>query len=149
MRDGSIPALPSRALKGEHMSYYATIDGAFEISREFDLDILLEKIQSSHYSESIEIISEDAAGYTLVFNCYANYREDEIAAFLKLIEPNTISGEIEYIGEDNAFWRHYFDPSKKRWVEQSGHISYEKRCVFMDSLLEHCKNDHKTGDDAR
>ena len=146
MRDGSIPALPSRALKGVHMSYYATIDGAFEISREFDLDILLEKIQSSHYSESIEIISEDAAGYTL---CYANYREDEIAAFLKLIEPNTISGEIEYIGEDNAFWRHYFDPSKKRWVEQSGHISYEKRCVFMDSLLEHCKNDHKTGDDAR
>lgn len=130
------------------MSYYATIDGAFEISHGMDLDKLLDMIHDSSYSDAIEIISEDGKGFTLTFGCYGDYKEDEIIAFLKEIEPHTISGEIDYYAEGNEFWRHYFIPGKG-WVEQYGFIKYETRYRTIDSMLEKIKAAADKGDASR
>ena len=130
------------------MSYYATIDGAFEISHGMDLDKLLDMIDDSSYSNAIEIISEDADGFTLVFDCYGDYKEDEIIAFLKEIEPHTISGEIDYYAEGNEFWRHYFIPGKG-WVEQYGFIKYEARYRTIESMSEKIKAAAGKGDAYR
>ena len=62
---------------------------------------------------------------TLVFDIGANqrYYDDEIREFLLAIESYVISGELNYEGEDQTFWRFYF--RNGHWYEDTGTITYE------------------------
>ena len=117
------------------MSYYATINGVIEVSSDADPIMLLDLIKDPTYSEAIEVIEEADNHFTLVFGCYGDYKEDEICSFLKEIESYTLSGEIDYYGEDNRFWRHYFDRSKHCWIEQNGFVQYLPRGRTLDFII--------------
>lgn len=55
------------------------------------------------------------------------YPEEDVLAFLTIIEPYTISGEITYLNDaDEYYFRHIFDEKKKAWIEQEGWVEYEK-----------------------
>lgn len=76
-----------------------------------------------------ECIMEDPQDHTFSFGFHGarSYPEEAILAFLTIIEPYTISGEITYTSEaDETYFRHFYDKKKKAWVEQEGWIEYEK-----------------------
>lgn len=117
------------------MSYYASIDGVIELRAGVDPEALAERIKDfAEYVES-EVASSDRS-VKLYIGGYEKYREDSIYAFLEEVSTKTISGEINYTGEDFEHWRHCFDQSRHQWREQHGHIEYEKEGRSISELIE-------------
>ena len=105
MRDGSFPhllSLPSRALKGDHMSYNVKMDGVLVIDACIDMDILADTINKTIYGDAVEAIEETDDQITLAVGSYGEYKEEVVCSLLKEIEPFTLSGEIDCFGEDNS-----------------------------------------------
>ncbi len=67
-----------------------------------------------------DFTEHDACVVTLSGN--SRYYEDEVKDFLAELEPYLNSGEINYSGEDNAFWR--FEFRNGEWYYDLGHIEY-------------------------
>ncbi len=132
MRDGSIPALPSRVLKGaKNMEDIYFIQGSIEMRDNEEAEPwMIENWFCNFLSECCpECIMEDPQDHTFSFGFHGtgSYPEEDILAFLSIIEPYTISGEITYTSEaDETYFRHFYDKKKKAWVEQEGWIEYEK-----------------------
>ena len=117
------------------MSYYASIDGVIELRAGVDPEALAERIKDfAEYVES-EVASSDSS-VKLYIGGYEKYCEDSIYAFLDEVSTKTISGEINYTGEDFEHWRHYFDPMRHQWREQHGHIEYEKEGRSIAELIQ-------------
>lgn len=137
------------------MSYYATIDGMIELKREVDPNTIIERLNGFAAECGPEMMSSDDDSFTVYFGGYQNYCEDDILAFLADTAPHTVSGEVTYCGEENSFWRHYFDTNTGEWIEQNGFVGYEKEGKSISSLLARNKaflDEKQTadkGDDAR
>jgi len=117
------------------MSYYASIDGVIELRAGVDPEVLAERIKDFAEFVESEVASSDRS-VTLYLGGYEKYCEDSIYAFLEEVSTKTISGEINYTGEDFEHWRHYFDQSRHQWREQHGHIEYEKEGRSISELIE-------------
>ncbi len=123
------------------MSFYATFDGMITVLHSVDKDTIIQKIQDAFDTHEVIINGETENSYDLWFGEYASYQEDAIYAFLAEIEPNTISGEIVYTGEDASNWRHVFDGTSHEWIEQEGYIAYKEegttikqRMTYLEEL---------------
>ncbi len=138
MRDGSFPhllSLPSRALKGDHMSYNVKMDGVLVIDACIDMDILADTVNKTIYGDAVEAIEETDDQITLAVGSYGEYKEEVVCSLLKEIEPFTLSGEIDCFGEDNSIWRHYYDRSKHNWIKQTGSIKYDTGGTIIDFII--------------
>lgn len=99
------------------MGYYAYYGGNVTFKEKLSEELIKagqDEFETFHYDEvrnEVEICGHD------------KYYEDSVYNFLQLIEPYTKSGEIEYQGEDNSFWRFKF--IRNKWDEESGHVYYE------------------------
>nr|WP_316612788.1 hypothetical protein [uncultured Ruminococcus sp.] len=85
------------------MSYYATADGNIKLKN---------RLSEKRLEELIDILIE-------VFEDY-DTEDDYQKVFFggHIIEE----GEVDYIGEDSALWRHIFIDGE--WKEQSGKVVY-------------------------
>lgn len=119
------------------MGYYATIDGEITLKKPVGIEAILDRISDFIYENEPEVSNETDDNVTFRFGGYQRYHDDEIFDFLAETETITVAGEITYFGEDNSLWRHYFDPSKKRWFEQNGHVEYESEGKTITSIQEH------------
>lgn len=64
--------------------------------------------------------ADNACVVTLSGN--SRYYEESVKDFLAELEPYLESGEINYSGEDDTFWR--FEFRKDKWYKDIGHIEY-------------------------
>jgi len=102
------------------MSYEARGSGAITMNRpvaEIPEDVI---VQGRMAFTEVEHSPDNGLWLT---HEYGRYHEDEIIGFLEKMAPYTVSGKIEFIGEDDAIWRFVWDRGK--WQEQSGRIVYE------------------------
>ena len=65
----------------------------------------------------------DIDGCFISFGGDGKYYEDSVYEYLEKLNPYTLSGEIEFRGEDNSLWRFVFKDDE--WVEESGSVIYE------------------------
>ena len=126
------------------MGFYATFDAMITVSHSVDKDAIIQKIQDAFETHEVVVSGGTENSYDLWFGEYSNYRDDAIYAFLAEIEPYTISGEIEYTGDDNSNWRHVFDSASHEWIEQDGYVAYKeegstiKQCMtYLEELTKH------------
>ena len=117
------------------MGYSATFDGMIILSTKLDPLELQEKAQEV-FLNNVAVTDLCDHDYTLWLGGYERYLDDEVFAFLQHIRPYTISGEIEYCGDDNSLWRHVFDPERKQWLEQDGEVVYESDGQTIPDLME-------------
>ena len=127
----------SRPLSMERitMSYYATFDATITLSRDLDMDAIMEEAKRAFCvpEAGIGIVTDKT--YDLWFGEYTDYTDDAAWAFLAEIAPYTVDGEIDYAGDDNTYWRHRFDQEKGEWVEEEGYIAYEDGGKSIQELL--------------
>lgn len=86
---------------------------------------------------------------------YDKYHEEDVYELLDGIAKDTESGEIEYSGEDNSYWRFIFKDGK--WIEESGWIYYESELPKINTaqgdkeeflgriidVMQDCLDEHK------
>ena len=106
------------------MSYYAT--GSGYIKFYFAMD-------SEEYDEIAEMLSEEydldgrrwePDNRTITFYTTDTYRADFVTDLLNdIARKMTITeGQVEYIGDDSAIWRHVF--RNGHWTVENGHVEY-------------------------
>ena len=95
------------------MSYYAYGNGTIQLSQDLPDDLLnvLDAYGAKIYDDN-----------ELSICCDGNYHENEIIELLEKIKPYASSGEVNFNGESDDFWR--FILKDGEWLEQNGHISY-------------------------
>ena len=117
------------------MGYSATFDGMIILSTKLD-PLELQKKAQEVFLNNVAVTDLCEQDYTLWLGGYERYHDDEVFAFLRQINPFTISGEIEYCGDDNSLWRHVYDSKRKQWMEQDGEIVYESDGQTIPDLME-------------
>ena len=99
------------------MGYYASSSGTIKVKEEPAEDtmkIIKNAFENVDYYEKEKEV--DVCGYE-------KYYEESVYDALEAIKPITISGDIEFKGDDDYFWRFYFKDGN--WIEESGKIYYE------------------------
>ena len=124
------------SMERRRMSYYATFDATITLSRDLDMDAILEEAKRAFCVPEAGIDNVTDKTYDLWFGEYTDYTDDAAWAFLAEITPHTVSGEIVYQGEDNTWWRHRFDKAKGEWLEEEGYIAYEDSGKSVRELLD-------------
>ena len=117
------------------MSYYATFDASITLSRDLDMDAIMEEVKRAFCVPEAGIDNVTDKSYDLWFGEYTDYTDDAVWAFLAEIAPYTVDGEIDYAGDDNTYWRHRFDKEKGEWLEEEGYIAYEDGGKSVQELL--------------
>ncbi len=117
------------------MSYYATFDATITLSRDLDMDAVVEEAKRAFCVPEAGIDNVTGKTFDLWFGEYTDYTDDAAWTFLAKITPHTVSGEIVYQGEDNTWWRHRFDKEKGEWLEEEGYIEYEEGGKSIRELL--------------
>lgn len=108
------------------MSYMASSSGY--------IDILTTEENFSEISIDVKIILEEAFTRVSVSKSrplsidvddWSNYHEDDVKFALTEINEkyHITSGEIEFSGEDNSFWRFIYKNGD--WYEENGWVTYE------------------------
>ncbi len=104
------------------MSYYATADGNIRLKnrlpeKQFEelLDVLLEVFEEYDTEDDYQKV---------FFGGHIKYDDDIVLETLSNIINNfeIEEGEVDYVGEDSALWRHIFIDGE--WKEQSGKVVY-------------------------
>ena len=114
------------------MGYYTTAKGYVQLKQRDNGAKVLEELRSCY-----EINDYD---FTYIcFGFYSNYYEDEVEAVLNAILPYISDGEVEYVGEDDCYWR--FILKNGKWKYQSGHIVYDDEDDECDEDDEYDEDD--------
>ena len=104
------------------MSYYATADGNIKLKN---------RLSEKRLEELIDILIEVFEDYDteddyqkVFFGGHIKYDDDIVLETLSNVIDNfeIEEGEVDYIGEDSALWRHIFIDGE--WKEQSGKVVY-------------------------
>ena len=98
------------------MSYYANYSGNIKFSNIVPKELIKEA------DEIFENFYYDENDGSADFGGNDRYSEDDMYRYFEKITPYTLSGEIEYVGEDNSIWRFIFKDGE--WREESGRIEY-------------------------
>ena len=98
------------------MGDYATAQGSVKLKERKDYAKVADELRPYY-----EINDYDFTN--ICFGNYGKYYEDEVEAILNAILPHISEGEVEYVGDDNTYWR--FILKNGEWVEQNGHIVYD------------------------
>lgn len=69
---------------------------------------------------------EDENNLTFCIDTNDKYHEDDVIDFLHEISGLISKGVVEYVGEDDCFWRFVFDPDTVNWKEEDGYVTYGK-----------------------
>lgn len=112
------------------MSYYANAYGRCILISEFTDDI--RKIVEKSFDDFSVYDNE------INFEAYRNYHEEEVYAFCDAIKPFVKNCVIEFHGEDETYWRFIYDPDRKTFSEENGHIVYEperERTKLIDQII--------------
>ena len=125
------------------MGYYAKADGEIRISKLFlskEGKVVTNYLNDYHMNKQIEEVTCDG-NYYLEIDFYDRYHEEEWDHILDIVTPFTISGSIDFRGEDDEHWREVFDPEAKKWQRESGEILYdselkEKERNVTNSLIQ-------------
>ena len=99
------------------MGYYASGSGTIKVKEEpaeNTIKIINNAFENVDYYEKEKEIN--ICGYE-------KYYEESVYDAIEAIRPITISGNIEFKGEDDCIWRFYFKDGN--WIEESGEIYYE------------------------
>lgn len=101
------------------MGYYA--NGAGTITLNTNKDSVVNEI--AEVLDVAEVLKGTADG-TFDISVYDDdkYYDYDVKEMLSAITPYTIDGDIRYAGEDETFWRFYFDKAKKKWECEPGYI---------------------------
>ncbi len=109
------------------MGYCASYSGCIELKDDKYSDIvadLSEKILN------VGEIDNRINDYIEIFGgSDSRYHDDDWKLFYKEITPYIVSCEVEFIGEDEIYWKHSFENGE--WKEYSGKIVYENPFVFV------------------
>ena len=104
------------------MSYYATADGNIRLKNRLSeeqfeelLDVLLEVFEEYDTEDDYQQV---------FFGGHIKYDDDIVLETLSNIINNfeIEEGEVDYVGEDSALWRHIFIDGE--WKEQNGKVVY-------------------------
>ena len=125
MRDGSIPALPSRTLKGVQMNNPVITSGSITLKSDLKLGNVINLLFPDGHRNHVRIDSRHNGEYTVSFQGLRDYNEQAIFPFLLSIKRLTLGGEINYIDKDFNVWRHFYDPTKKMWLHQEATLKYD------------------------
>ena len=109
------------------MSYYATYEGTIVFNERFQYPKDLTKIEEAFKKGFDEIfnIEENENGEMFSFLAGGeNYKENSLCDCYEILSPYVKSAEIEFVGEDNALWKHSFENGK--WNEYNGSVVYSK-----------------------
>ena len=117
------------------MSYMVKTNGMITLKGDYHLDRLITMLFPHNHRNRILIDCIHKDEYTLSFNGVRIYDDSVICPLLLSIEPFTVDGEIEYMDKDGNIWHHYYDPKKKKWFEQVGHIEYNEGSVHISEAL--------------
>ena len=104
------------------MSYYATADGNIKLKN---------RLSEKRLEELIDILIEVFEDYDtgddyqqVFFGGHIKYDDDIVLELLSNVTDDyeIEEGEVDYIGEDSALWRHIFVDGE--WKEQNGKVVY-------------------------
>lgn len=105
------------------MGYSVTINGNFDIKRQFVTDdtvnSIMERILASDCFDEVT----DEGPFLGVRAYDLNYHEDELFELYAYLEPYLLGAYITFEGEDGCLWCHTF--SEGKWQEGCGVIRYE------------------------
>ena len=91
------------------MSNYATFDADITLSSVLDVEATAEKAKQAFCVSDVSVSQVTDDTFELWFGENADYRDDDIHAFLQEIQPHTVSGYVTYRGESGDHWRNIFD----------------------------------------
>ena len=106
------------------MSYYATADGSIRFKNRISeeqfedlLDVLLEVFEEYDTKDNYQQV---------FFGGHIKYDDDIVLELLSNVTDDyeIEEGEVDYIGEDSALWRHIFVDGDGEWKEQNGKVVY-------------------------
>ena len=114
------------------MGYYANGSGNIEFINPLNNDKQkrIAEIREYNYFDFIFYGSRKRNNATIGIDISfdGNYHGDSIEKGLNEIMKiaDIKDGCMEFHGEDGDHWRFLYDPSERRWREQTGHIVYEE-----------------------
>lgn len=113
------------------MGYCADGGGLLTLKPNTNVDELNNKLANSSGCLSYHIDDNE-----IEFWCEDKYWEDGIYEDLEIVKPYIVSGELEFVGEDNANWRIRFDSDTQEWVEESAMIDYNFESYTDEQMIE-------------
>ena len=115
------------------MSYCATFSGVLFMDADKEkVDAVKAFLDKGLVVEGVDVSIDDSkqqATIEFVSDGLANYDEEDIFVVLGNLKDYISSGEIEYHGEDDTYWKHEFKEGK--WSELSGKIVYSNPVELM------------------
>ena len=112
--------------------------GSITLKKELPIGKLISMLFPDGCMNHVEIDCRHEGEYTVSFKGMRNFDEQAIYPFLVSIERHTLGGEINYIDRDFTLWHHYFEPVKKKWIDQEAFFKYDSSGALISEMLEDC-----------
>ena len=109
--------------------------GSITLSKEVPLGKLISMLFPGKSMNHVQIDSTHKDEYTVLFKGMRDFCEQAVYLFLVCIERYTLGGEIWYVDKDFTVWRHFFDPAKKKWIDQEANFKFDSPGALVSEML--------------
>lgn len=110
--------------------------GSITLKKELPIGKLISMLFPDECMNHVEIDSRHMGEYTVSFKGMRDFCEEAVYPFLASIERYTLGGEINYIDRDFTLWHHFFDPARKKWIDQEAFFKYDSPGALISEMLE-------------
>ena len=110
--------------------------GSITLKKEFTVGKLVSMLFPRECMNHVQIDSTHEGEYTVSFKGMRDFCDQAVYHFLVYIERYTLGGEIWYVDKDFDVWRHFFDPEKKKWVEQEASCKFDSPGNIISGFLD-------------
>ena len=109
--------------------------GSITLKEEFAIGKLVSMLFPRKRMNHVQIDSTHNGEYTVSFKGMRDFCKQAVYHFLTYIERYTLGGEIWYVDKDFTIWRHFFDPARKKWINQEADFKFDSHGTLISEML--------------